>query len=186
MYPSTIARCQHLKVNGTQCGSPALRNERHCFFHRESSQTFIALDDKPRSRQRVRPRPVHVQLPLLEDANSVQVALMQVMRLVLAGEIEHRTAGLLLYALQTASANLANTSFEPSKLTNIVIDQNTIASTPLAATQWSLRGPGQHDDDETRPEEGDESPDTLAKILLERMGFDDDDEENQQGGERKC
>jgi len=95
MYPSNILRCQHLKINGTQCGSPALRNERYCYFHRESSQTFLTVDDKPRARQRVRPRPVHVQLPLLEDANSIQVALMQIMRLVLAGEIEHRTAGLL-------------------------------------------------------------------------------------------
>jgi hypothetical protein len=23
-YPPTIRRCQHIKVNGTQCGSPAL------------------------------------------------------------------------------------------------------------------------------------------------------------------
>jgi hypothetical protein len=184
MYPSTIARCQHLKINGTQCGSPALRNERYCYFHRESSQTLISVDDKPRPRQRVRPRPVHVQLPLLEDANSIQVALMQVMRLVLAGEIEHRTAGLLLYALQTASANLALTSFEPSKLTSVVIDQDTIASTPLAATQWSLRGPGQHDD-ETQPND-DEGPDSLAKILLERMGIDDDDDDYQKIGDREC
>jgi hypothetical protein len=24
IYPSSIARCQHIKVNGTQCGSPSL------------------------------------------------------------------------------------------------------------------------------------------------------------------
>ncbi len=171
MYPSHILRCQHLKVNGTQCGSPALRNERYCYFHRETRQTFISLDDKSRRRRRARPRPVQVELPLLEDANSIQVALMQVMRLVLAGQIEHRTAGLLLYALQTASANLAHTSFEPEKLTSVVIDQDAIRSTPLAATQWSLRGPGQHDDELTP--EAEESPNTLAKIFMERIGFDE-------------
>lgn len=176
MYPSHILRCQHLKINGTQCGSPALRSERYCYFHRESRQTFITLDHRSSRRRRARPRPVQVDLPLLEDANSIQVALMRVMRLLLAGQIEHRTAGLLLYALQTASANLARTSFEPEKLTNVVIDQDSVASTPLAATQWSLRGPGQHDDDETHPEETDESPDTLAKLLLERIGLDDDED----------
>ena len=186
MYPPTILRCQHLKINGTQCGSPALRNERYCYFHHESNQTFLTVDDKPRARQRVRPRPVHVQLPLLEDANSIQVALMQIMRLVLAGEIEHRTAGLLLYALQTASANLAQTSFEPEKLTSVVIDQDTVASTPLAATQWSLRGPGQHDDDETHPQQGDEDPDVLAKILLERMGLEDDEDVQENASRNAC
>jgi hypothetical protein len=29
-FPS---RCQHIKVNGTQCGSPALRRHKFCFFH---------------------------------------------------------------------------------------------------------------------------------------------------------
>jgi hypothetical protein len=28
-----VPRCQHVKVNGTQCGSPALRRRRHCYFH---------------------------------------------------------------------------------------------------------------------------------------------------------
>jgi len=60
------------------------------------------------------------------------------------------------------------------------IDQSTIASTPLAATQWSLRGPGQHDD-ETHPEEGAERPCTLAKILLERMGLGEE-----VNGKREC
>ena len=31
-YPLTIRRCQHIKVNGIQCGSPAKRNERHVSF----------------------------------------------------------------------------------------------------------------------------------------------------------
>jgi hypothetical protein len=38
---------------------------------------------------------------------------MQVMRLLLTGEIEHKTAALLLYTLQTASHNLSRTEFNP-------------------------------------------------------------------------
>ena len=52
-------------------------------------------------------------LPVLEDANSIQIALMQVMRLILSGQLDPKTASLLLYALQTASSNLGRTNFEP-------------------------------------------------------------------------
>jgi hypothetical protein len=33
LYPESVARCRHIKVNGTQCGSPALRAEKYCYFH---------------------------------------------------------------------------------------------------------------------------------------------------------
>jgi hypothetical protein len=54
-------------------------------------------------------------LPILEDANSIQVALMQGLRLLLTNQVDHRTAALLFYALQTASSNLSRTTFEPAR-----------------------------------------------------------------------
>ena len=33
LYPSHILRCQHIKVNGTQCGSPSLRECKYCYYH---------------------------------------------------------------------------------------------------------------------------------------------------------
>ena len=33
LYPKRVARCEHVKVNGTQCGSPALRDQPYCYFH---------------------------------------------------------------------------------------------------------------------------------------------------------
>jgi hypothetical protein len=33
-YPNSIPRCEHIKVNGTQCGSPALRSNHFCFCRR--------------------------------------------------------------------------------------------------------------------------------------------------------
>jgi len=94
---------------------------------------------------------------------------MQVMRLLLTAQIEHRTAGLLLYALQTASANLARTTFEPELPTRVVIDR---ASYP--ASDWS-HGNGttakdREYDDQDEPKE-DIQTESLAKILLERMGL---------------
>ena len=131
LYPHSIPRCQHIKVNGTQCGSPALRRNRLCYFHKSWQQTRIVL-----GANRARRAPAVFDLPMLEDANSIQVALMQVMRLILSGQIDAKTAGLLLYALQTASTNLARTNFEPTIKTRVVIDPRTVAQTPLGEDPW--------------------------------------------------
>ena len=72
-------RCQHLKINGTQCGSPALRRNRFCFFHKRFQDERIRL-----SADRARRGVATFILPVLEDANSIQIALMQVMRLLLS------------------------------------------------------------------------------------------------------
>ena len=76
-------------MNGVQCGSPALKGRRLCYFH-----------------SRVRITRGSTNLPILEDINSVQHALMQVITALLAGKVDRQMAGLLLYGLQTASANL--------------------------------------------------------------------------------
>ena len=130
-YPHSIPRCQHIKVNGTQCGSPALRRNRLCYFHKSWQQSRIVLNaDRARRARTV------FDLPLLEDANSIQIALMQVMRLILSGQIDAKTAGLLLYALQTASSNLARTNFEPTIKTRVVVDPRTVDQTPLGEDPW--------------------------------------------------
>jgi len=131
LYPHSIPRCQHIKVNGTQCGSPALRRHRLCYFHKSWQQTRIVL-----GANRARRASAVFDLPMLEDANSIQVALMQVMRLILSGQIDAKNAGLLLYALQTASTNLARTNFEPTIKTRVVIDPRTVNQTPLGEDPW--------------------------------------------------
>lgn len=49
-----------------------------------------------------------MELPLLEDANSIQLALTQVLNALLQNHIDPKRAGLALYGLQIASSNLAN------------------------------------------------------------------------------
>jgi hypothetical protein len=121
-YPN---RCQHLKINGTQCGSPALRRNRFCFFHKRFQDERIRLN-----ASRARRGSGTFILPLLEDANSIQITLMQVMRLLVSQQIEHKTASLLLYALQTASTNLRMTKFEPY-LHEVILDPRDAADSPL-------------------------------------------------------
>jgi hypothetical protein len=99
----------HIMVDGALCGSPAMRRNRFCYFHKRQHEQRIALNtDHARSTRHKLP----FTLPLLEDADSIQVALEQIMRLILAGEIEHETARLMLYSLQIATANLQQAALE--------------------------------------------------------------------------
>jgi hypothetical protein len=128
-YPVTIRRCQHIKVNGIQCGSPAVRNERHCYFHEQCRLMSREINMKF-SEHGI------IKLPTLEDPNSIQLGLAEVMRLLVTNQIDHRTASLLLRALRTAAANVKFTSLEP-KPTHIVIDPKCVENRPLGATAWS-------------------------------------------------
>ena len=115
LYPTTVKRCQHIKVNGMQCGSPALRDSKHCYYHiRYHWPELEALPDNHEWRK---------TLATLEDANSIQVSLANVMERLVMQEVDHKTAALLLYALQTASMNLKRTSLEPELPTQVVIDR---------------------------------------------------------------
>jgi hypothetical protein len=130
-YPVTIRRCQHIKVNGIQCGSPAKRDELHCFFHDQcrlmSREINMSINIK---------EPGIIKLPTLEDANSIQLGLAEVMRLLVAQQIDHRTASLLLRTLRIAAANVKFTTLEP-KPTQIVIDPDCVEYRPLGASAWS-------------------------------------------------
>jgi hypothetical protein len=129
-----VPRCQHVKVNGVQCGSPAMRRRRRCFFHDRM------LDGRKQfaAESCIKPRPMF-SMCLLEDANSVQVALMQVLNLLGSGQMDPKTAGLMLYGLQTASANLRHVKFEAEKATDVVIDRNTVDQTCINGPQWFAR-----------------------------------------------
>jgi hypothetical protein len=137
--PTFPNRCQHIKVNGTQCGSPALRRNRFCYFHKRHHDERIAINidraQNNRGKNAHSRRKAAIDLPVLEDANSIQVSLMQIMRLLVAGQIDPKTAGLLLYALQTASINLPQTRFEPNRY-DVILDPATVGETPLGESIW--------------------------------------------------
>jgi hypothetical protein len=97
IIPADIPRCHHIKTNGVRCGSPSLHNQRFCYFH-----TRIRQQEQRRRRRKA----TDLDFPFFEDATSVQWAIVQVTRALVEGKLDTRTAGLLLYALQTASLNL--------------------------------------------------------------------------------
>ena len=150
-------------MNGVQCMSPALKWRRLCFFHNRirREQARNARDESTQRR---------FELPLLEDANSVQVSLMKVMQMLGSGRLDHKTAGLMLYALQTASCNLRNLSFEPSESTDVVIDRDDIHRTTIGGQQWFEED---FDDDEEEDE----------NEAVAELDDDVDDEENEEEDE---
>jgi hypothetical protein len=169
IYPERYARCQHIKVNGTQCGSPALRGEEHCYFHRAWRQRRVEMLRRNSEGEAV-------ALPVLEDANSIQMALTQVAQLVMLDEIDPKRAGMLLYALQTASSNLRQCTLEPALPTTVVIDQEAVARRPIGATAWSSKEGREYDavPRERKWEDDEEPENTLAATLLERLGLPSD------------
>jgi len=143
LYHPNIRRCEHIKINGTQCGSPAVRRNSFCYFHgrwREQRINLKTLGAK---------MPSAIDLPVLEDANSVQVGIMQVMSLLLSGQVEHKTAALLLYGLQTASCNLRRARFEPFP-PSVVINPATVDQTRMGEDLWN------NSDFNVAPEEAEE------------------------------
>ena len=101
-------RCQHVKPNGIRCGSPALRDEIYCYFHR------IWRSQPDRQPFRPDPNGMIWNLPILEDADGIQMALQMVLDSVLASKMDLRRANTLLYGLQTAAANVKRTEFDKS------------------------------------------------------------------------
>jgi hypothetical protein len=120
-------RCRHIKVNGTQCGSPALRNKNFCFYHQQDRPlTVECYSEGPYASG-------EIALPLFEDAHSIQTVIRQVVQMVLQKRLERKTASLLLYALQIASSNLKRMELEKPQPEQVVIDLERESDTPMAA-----------------------------------------------------
>ncbi len=98
--------CRHIKTNGTQCSSPALTNQTHCFYHTRLHQRHrnATKSIKPVVESGTVSR---IELGLLDDAESIQIAISQIINALAAGQLESNLAKILLYGMQMASANLA-------------------------------------------------------------------------------
>jgi hypothetical protein len=139
----TTRRCQHVKVNGIQCGSPALRERHYCYFHMRWHKKGL---NEYLKKEEI------IILPILEDANSIQMGLAEVMRQLVEKVIDHRTAALLFYGLQIASSNVRATSFEPEQRSEITIDTAEDRRRALHAPASIQSRPNQDQADPSQPE----------------------------------
>ena len=134
--------CRHIRLNGARCGSPALSGSSLCFHHSRLARHHrhlapqpssddatptvlhpIALSDhtqrNPLLAEYHRPTLV-LDLPPLEDRDSIQVALSMVITAMAQQRIDPKLATSILYGLQVASANARNLSTDTPK--NVVRD----------------------------------------------------------------
>jgi len=103
--------CEYAKPNGEFCGSPALRGRDYCHWHLTCVARRLRAE-KQEATQDCTP----LVLPPLEDANSIQLAVMMVMDAMLRNRIAPKMSGQLLYALQIASCNLRQgVDFQPAR-----------------------------------------------------------------------
>lgn len=126
-------RCQYIRLNDQPCTQPALKDNVFCRFHEFLDHPLPAA-----------------QIPFVEDATTLQVALMQVIRSLQLGQINRATAGTILYALQIAAQNLKHFAEESGH--------------PFAQPNSSRK----RDKEDKEDEEELEGP-SLAEILLDRL-----------------
>jgi len=91
--------CRHVKEDGTYCGSPALRDRKYCYYH---------LMQRGRRLRRARALrdnlPYRLEIQSLDNLYAVRDALTEIAQALAAGQLDPRTAGKLLYAIQQVSA----------------------------------------------------------------------------------
>ncbi len=84
--------CCYVRPNGTVCESAALRNSDMCYWHH-----------RDRERGRKRKNSADIQIPTLENATAVQVALEEVVRALIDDRIDPHRGKAILYGLQIAA-----------------------------------------------------------------------------------
>jgi hypothetical protein len=153
MSSNEAPSCQHIKTNGTRCASPALRNEKFCYFHQRCRP--VALDFRGDYRDY---SGYEFFLPNFEDATSIQITIRQLAEIIMRNKIDRKEAGLLLYALQIASFNLKRMSLEIPKPGEIVVDPEAFAQAQTEAA--SLKKGANEGNRKRAPHPDDDPPGT--------------------------
>jgi hypothetical protein len=125
---SAAPRCHHIKVSGVQCGSPALRNKYFCYYHQTNRPVSAACYYEENYAMG------EIDLPVFEDAHSIQTVIHQVVQMVLQKRLEKKTASLVLYALQIASSNLKRIELEKPQPEQVVTEPE-VAQIPGAEAE---------------------------------------------------
>src|SRR6266704_2062077 len=92
--PTRRYRCRHVFTDGHRCGSPSLRQQDLCYYHHASRRG-------PSGGR------CHFLTPRIDDRPAIQIAIYDILARIALGELELKTAGMLLYGLQIAASNLS-------------------------------------------------------------------------------
>jgi hypothetical protein len=103
-------RCQWVRQDGTSCGSPQMKQHIYCFAHKQMAEA----------------RELMLMIPVVEDANAIQVGLMRIQKALIEDTISMKKAGLLLYSMQLAMTNVGQTTFGQAKdeeMVRVTVDE---------------------------------------------------------------
>ncbi len=93
--------CDHLKADGVYCSSPALTNQRYCYFHLNLRARRVQA-----ACARLHNEPFRLQVPFLDNAHAILAGIQQVLDALADNRLSARQAAVYLYGLQMASASL--------------------------------------------------------------------------------
>ena len=91
----TRNRCRHIHSQGSQCGSPALRNEIFCYFH-HTTRRPKAGPGKMRYLDATEP----FELPVIEDRASALSVASQIISRIATNDLDVERASRIMYMLQ--------------------------------------------------------------------------------------
>jgi hypothetical protein len=93
--------CDHLKEDGVYCSSPALRDQRYCYFHLNARARRVQA-----ARAKLHNEPFRLQMPILDNAHAILSGIQQALDALAGNRISARQAAVYLYGLQMASISL--------------------------------------------------------------------------------
>jgi hypothetical protein len=139
--------CRHIKTNGRRCKSPSLGLSAFCYFHSrlhrrhknllENAPVLLEDNSNPTSSATSQPQylpdPLELELPPLEDAESIQVSISLLVAALARNRIDSKRAAVLLYGLQLASSNARSIIIEPTATSIIRTLARTKSGIDLAA-----------------------------------------------------
>ena len=138
--------CRHVKEDGTYCGSPALRDRKYCYYH------LMQRGCRLRRARALRDNlPYRLEIHSLDNLYAVRAALTDIAQALAAGQLDARTAGKLLYAIQQVSAtNRRIEQMEAAQLENKKEAKDPVPQVCAALLGANL---GSRTDDDSRVQE---------------------------------
>ncbi|HEU5233406.1 MAG TPA: hypothetical protein VFU50_11130 [Terriglobales bacterium] len=94
-------RCQFIKADGQQCGSPALRRKRFCYFHSKTAEDRKRKNTTSAGSRAAARSPL--EMPVLEDDLAIKMAVSNICRHLANERIDPKRAATLLYGIQVAT-----------------------------------------------------------------------------------
>lgn len=105
-----MPRCMHVKADGLPCGAPRMKTGDLCFAHQRMANA----------------QALKLRLTSYEDANGIQIALMEVAKALVDGKITPKVGGLLFYSLQTAARNVPRVTFSQTPAEKVVREETQV------------------------------------------------------------